>query len=59
MKLTPEHIKYGKSSQIAKLLGKKVPAVSRWNKADFLSGCVKAEYPCIDHQDLVKRRWRL
>jgi|GEM_PF-4028426 len=53
MQLSPEHIKYGKTSQIAKLLGKNIAAVSRWNKKDFLSSSLAPKYLCIDHQDLV------
>ena len=53
MQLSPEHIKYGKASQIAKLLGKKVAAVSRWNKKDFLSGSLMPKYLCISQKDLV------
>ena len=53
MQLTTEHIKYGKPSQIAKLLGKNVAAVSRWNKTDFLSGALDIKYPCINQQELV------
>jgi hypothetical protein len=54
MKLTTDHIKYAKPSQIAKLLGKKLPAVSRWNNTDFVTGALKIKYPsCIKHEELV------
>lgn len=53
MQLTVEHIKNAKASQLAKLLGKKLPAISRWNKTDFVTGSVDSKYNCISKQDLV------
>ena len=51
--LTKEHIKYAKATQLAELLAKKLPIISRWNHTGFIPKTIKLEYPCIEKSDLV------
>ena len=51
--LTREHIKYAKATQLAELLDKQLPTISRWNHTGFIPERIKIEYPCIEKSDLV------
>ena len=51
--LTKEHIKYAKATQLAELLAKKLPTISRWNHTGFIPQTIELEYPCMEKSDLV------
>lgn len=59
-KLTSEHIKYARRSQLAKLLDTTPETISRWNRRGFKTTLISICNPCIDREvlitGLIKRR---
>lgn len=51
--LTKEHIKYAKATQLAELLAKHLPTISRWNHTGFVPQTIELQYPCMEKSDLV------